>query len=316
MEYRPLGTSGIETSTVAIGCWAMGGTTWGPQDDRESVAAVRRAVELGINLVDTAPVYGRGHSEKTVGRAIQGIRDKVVLATKWGIEWGANGSIRRNSSPQRLQDEIRASLERLGVDRIDLYQVHWPDENTPIAETAEAVRGLYESGTIGAIGVSNYSVEQMSEWLKHAPLHCLQPAFSMFARGIQREVLPFCIANDIATIVYSPLHKGLLTGKYNEQSKFTDLRAGSGDFTGERFKVNLDAVERLKAVAERCGKTVTQLVVNWTTHTPGVTAALCGARRPSQIEESAGGAGWEIPPEDLAEIDDILAERDKAIAVL
>jgi len=316
MQHRLLGKSEVRISAVAIGCWAMGGTAWGPQDDEQSISAVGRAVEVGVNLVDTAPVYGRGHSEEVVGRALLGIRDRVVVATKWGLAWNDSGRIRHDASPARLAVEIEASRKRLGIDTIDLYQLHWPDPDTPIAQTAAAVGKLHESGVIRAIGVSNYSAEQMTEWMKHAPLHCLQPPFSMFKRGIEREILPFCIEHNIATIVYSPLYQGLLTGKFNEQSTFADLRSGSPDFAGERFKVNLAVVDRLKQVAERHDRTVTQLVVNWTIHVPGITAAICGARKPSQIEESAGGADWELSSDDLAEIDDILAERERALAAL
>lgn len=313
MIYRQLGDSEVQTSAVAIGCWAMGGGAWGNQEDDNSIAAVHRAIDIGVTTLDTAPAYGKGHSEVVVGRALEGKRDKVVLATKWGLRWNDEGLV-KDSTPARLEEEIAASLDRLKTDYIDLYQLHWPDNKTPIAETAKAVNKLYEQGTIRAIGVSNYSVDQMKEWMDNAPLHCLQPPFSMFRRGIAEDILPFCRDNHIATIVYSPLHMGLLTGKFDESSSFDDVREGQPGFQGERFKLNLKIVDRLQQIADRLKCSMTQLTVAWTIHQRGVTAAICGARRPDQIEDSAGGADIELTDGIIDEINAILQERDEELA--
>jgi len=308
MEYRNLGSSGLTVSAVGLGAWAIGGGSWGEVDDQESIAAVHRAIELGVTFIDTAPVYGRGRSEEVVGRALEGRREAVVLATKFGIVWdeGNEAETRHDGSRDGILREVEISLGRLRTDHIDLYQHHWPDPETDIAETARTVADLHEQGAIRAIGVSNYSVEQMREWLDYAPLHSLQPPYSMLRRDIEEAILPFCREHDIATVVYSPLHKGLLTGKFTAESTFTDLRKGQADFEGERFLRNLRIVEALRAIADRHGRTAAQLAINWTIHQPGVTVAICGARRASQVEENVGGADWLLTDQDAREIEQAL----------
>lgn len=316
MIYRPLGKAGFDISAIALGCWAMGGALWGDQDDDASVTTIRHAIDIGVTTLDTAPVYGSGRSERVVGKALEGIRDKVVLATKWGVYRDPAGEIERSSTPNRLEFEIETSLQRLQTDHIDLYQVHAPDDRTPIADTATAMNRYCEDGTIRAIGVSNYTVEQVKEWLDNAPLHCLQPPFSMFRRETANDLLPFCMEHDIATIVYSPLHMGLLTGKFDRNSEFSDLRATHEDFSGQRFEINLDTIDELCEIADRLDCSMTQLAVAWTIHQPGVTAAICGARQPEQIDDSAGGADVELSDGVMDEINQILQTRDKRIANL
>ncbi len=319
MERRSLGGSGMEVSPVAIGCWAMGDDPdwWGGADDSESIAAIREAIDRGINLIDTAPAYGNGHSEQVVGEAIRGCRDRVVIATKCGLVAKAHGGggydhcLRKES----IIRECERSLRLLAVETIDVYQCHWPDPNTPIPETMAALTQLLEQGKIGAIGVSNFSCEQMDQVREHGPLHSAQPPLSMFNRVALGTVIPYCREHEIGVIVYSPLEKGLLTGKYSCDSRFDDLRARSSEFQGRRMELNLAAIEQLRVLAERYGKTMTQLAINWAANQPGVTAAIVGAKRPSQVCEHIGALGWRLDKADLVLIENILAERDRAAAL-
>lgn len=309
MEYRKLDGTEFDVSVVGIGCWAMGGLVWGEVDDAESEAAIKRALDLGVNFVDTAAVYGAGRSERVVGRAIKGRRDDVVLATKCGIQWGVPGdftSFTRDASKAMIQRECDESLERLGVDVIDLYQIHWPDEHTPIAEMMAAMAELKAAGKIRAIGVSNFSAAQIAEAGKHAPVASVQPPYSLLRRDIEPELLPYCAEHGVGVVAYSPMQKGLLTGKYTPETTFPDTDArGRWDknFKGERFLECLKFVEKLREIGARHGKTVAQVAINWVVYRPAVTVAICGAKRPSQVEDNVGAAGWQLTEADLAEIE-------------
>jgi aryl-alcohol dehydrogenase-like predicted oxidoreductase len=311
MERTAIPGTPLKVSRVAIGTWAIGGWMWGGTDDAESIAAIRAAQGHGINLIDTAPAYGFGHSEEIVGKAIAeaGLREQVVIATKTGLEW-RDGKVFRNASRARILQEVDDSLRRLRTDHIDIYQVHWPDPLVPIEETAEAMRTLFTSGKIRAIGVSNFSVDQLERFRRVAPLHVLQSPFNLFEREIEDEVLPYCRKNDIATLGYGALCRGLLTGRMRPGTAFTgdDLRRTDPKFIEPRFSQYLSAVRQLDRLAQdRFGKRVIHLAVRWMLDS-GITAALWGARHPEQLEPVDGVSGWHLDDAAMAEIDRILRE--------
>jgi len=311
MEYTQLGNSGLQVSRVGLGCWAIGGTMWGPQDDEQAIAGIKRALDLGVTFLDTAAVYGFGHSEELVAEGIKGRRDEVVVATKCGLVWEKEelSAIQRCSKPDILRRDVEISLRRLGVDVIDLYQIHWPDDQTPLEDSMAALIGLRDEGKIRAVGVSNHNVEQMTRCLSVGRLDSLQPPYSMLNRGIEKEILPFCLEHNIGVVVYSPMQRGLLTGKFQQGATFheDDHRGKSADFQGEQFERNLQIVDRLKPIAEKYGKSLGNLAVAWTLMHPAVTVAIVGARNPDQAEQNIGGAGWRIESEDRTAIEDILA---------
>lgn len=310
MEKRRLGTSDLEITTIGFGAWAIGGAFWGDDVvDEDSVAAVRKAVEVGINFIDTAQAYGLGHSEKMVARALVDVpRDSVIVATKTGLNWDDTGRIFNDNSPEYVLKSCDDSLERLQLDVIDLLQVHWPDAKVPIPETAAAMKQLLDGGKIRAVGVSNFNVEQMQEWMTVCPLHSLQPPYSMLNRGIEASILPFCAQNNIGVLAYSPMARGLLTGKYDENVSFpeSDARRGDGLWQGERLARNVAAVREMKALAESMGHTMAQLALAWVLAQPGMTCALAGSKRPAQTEETAQASGWALDADTLARIDAIL----------
>ncbi len=307
MEYRQLGKTDLKVSTVTFGCWAMGGHMWGEVDDTDSIAAVRRALDLGVNFFDTADIYGFGHSEEVLAKALGSRRAEVFIATKGTTRWDQDHKIWQDSSRDYLLSACEASLRRLKTDHIDLYQLHWPDPNTPIEESMGALRELIDAGKIRYAGVSNYNVEQMTECLKHLDIVSLQPPYSLVNRNVEEEILPFCQEHGLGVMAYSPMHRGLLTGKFDETSTFADndLRSRDGNFKGEQFKRNLARVAKLKEMAAEYGKTVGQLAIAWVLAHPALTVALCGAKKPSQIEENVGASGWRLSPEERARVEEI-----------
>ena len=312
MEFAPLSGTNVRISRVGLGTWAIGGWMWGGSDEGDAVRTIQAAFDHGITLVDTAPVYGFGRSEEIVGKAIADakLRDRAVIATKVGLDW-KDGKPFRNASRARIFKEIEASLKRLQTDHVDIYQVHWPDPNTPIEETAEAMLKLFFQGKIRAIGVSNFSVEQMSAFRKTAPLHVVQPPYNLFERAIEKDVLPYCRAHGIATLGYGALCRGLLSGSMSVDQKFEgdDLRHTDPKFQPPRFAQYLAAVSRLDELARRkYGKTVIDLAARWSLDA-GITAALWGARRPSQLTAIDGVSGWSTDREAKAEIEKILREE-------
>ena len=289
----------LKVSRVALGTWAMGGWMWGGSDQREAIATIHAALNQGINLIDTAPVYGFGASEEIVGAALDGVRAQTVIATKTGLEW-RDGKIYRNASGDRIRREIDDSLRRLRTDYIDIYQVHWPDPLVPVEETAEAMRSLYEQGKIRAIGVSNFSIAQMERFRKVAPLHVLQPPYNLFERGIEAEILPYCLANGIATLGYGALCRGLLSGRMRPDTVFhgDDLRGVDPKFQAPRFAQYLEAVRQLDELAQRrFHRHVIQLAVRWMLD-KGISVALWGGRRPNQLEAALDVAGWSLDAAD------------------
>lgn len=284
----------------------MGGAiaTWGRVDDRESVATIHAALDLGVRLIDTAPIYGLGHSEEIVGRALVGRRKEVVLATKCGLLFPSNSqSPRRCLTRDNILREIDHSLRRLQTDWIDLYQCHWPDPDTPLRETMGAMSSLFEQGAIRAIGLSNFSGEQIRAALEFGPVHALQTPFSILQTRAGEDLFPFCAEHRIAVLAYSPLAKGLLTGKFAADDTFEDLRAKDPEFLGNRFHRNLRLVQELSELATPLGRTTAQLALNWVANHPGVTAAIVGAKRPSQINENVEGVGWSLSSEIRQQID-------------
>jgi len=301
----------LRVSRVALGTWAMGGWMWGGTDKREAVATIRAALDQGINLIDTAPVYGFGVSEEIVGQAVAaaGLRARAVIATKVGLEWRA-GKVYRNATRGRIMREIDESLRRLRTDYIDIYQVHWPDPLVPIEETAEAMRTLHDQGKIRAIGVSNFSVEQMERFRKVAPLHVLQPPYNLFERAIEGEILPYCRANNIATLGYGALCRGLLSGRMRADTTFEgdDLRRLDPKFQPPRYAQYLTAVGQLDQLAQDFyQRRVIQLAVRWMLD-QGISVALWGARHPDQLQAAVGVAGWSLGAATRARIDRILSE--------
>src|SRR5450631_789846 len=311
MESTVIPGTSLKVSRVAIGTWAIGGWMWGGTDEAESIATIRAAVEHGINVIDTAPVYGFGRSEEIVGKAIAegDLRSDVVIATKTGLEWN-NGKVFRNAKRARIIREVEDSLRRLRTDYIDVYQVHWPDPLIAIEETADAMLTLFSQGKIRAIGVSNFSVDQMKQFRRVAPLHVLQPPYNLFERGIEAELLHHCRENKIAMLGYGALCRGLLSGRMQADTVFSgdDLRRTDPKFTKPRFGQYLAAVQKLDRLAQqRFGKRVIHLAIRWMLD-QGITTALWGARHPDQLRPVNEVTGWHLDASTLAEIDRILRE--------
>lgn len=315
METVKISGTDIEMSRIGLGTWAIGGWMWGGTDEQISVKAIHKALDSGINLIDTAPVYGFGKSEEIVGKALQeyGNRDKIILATKCGLEWNKKG-VFRNSSEKRLEKELNDSLQRLQTDYIDIYQVHWPDPLVDFEETASFLKKQMERGKIRAIGVSNFSVKQMNTFMETAPIHTSQPPYNLFEREIENDVLPFCINKNINPLTYGAICRGLLSGKMTVDRKFhgDDLRKIDPKFKGERFIQYLNAVNRLNEFANsQFGKNVMELAIRWVLDKTKIGVALVGARKPEQVENLNTVYGWHIQQEDMEKIDNILTEEIK-----
>ena len=300
-------------SRIALGTWAIGGWMWGGSDENDAIKTIHAALDSGINVIDTAPVYGFGRSEEIVGKALAaGWRGKAIVATKLGLEW-QDGKLSRNSSPERLRTELEDSLRRLQTDVIDLYQVHWPDESVPIEETAATLAGFQREGKILAIGVSNFTPVQMDRFRSAAPLTSVQPPYNLFERDIERDILPYAQANSLAVLAYGSLCRGLLTGKITEKTTFEgdDLRKSDPKFHPPRLQQYLNAVRRLDDFAKnRYGKTVLALAVRWVLDA-GNTIALWGARRPGQLAPVNDVLGWSLDEDAKRALELILTETIK-----
>jgi aryl-alcohol dehydrogenase-like predicted oxidoreductase len=313
LEYIKIGDTNLVSSRIALGTWAIGGWMWGGTDEKESIRTILAALDQGINLIDTAPIYGFGRSEEIVGEALRqyGRRESVIIATKVGLDW-TRGKVERNSTRQRILREIEDSLRRLQTDHVDIYQVHWPDPLAPIEETAATLRELHEQGKIRAIGVSNYSPEQMARFKTVAPLHTIQPPCNLFEREIERDVLPYALSQGITALTYGALCRGLLSGAMSADRQFgkDDLRKTSDPkFQQPHFAEYLDAGNKLDAYArEHFGKRVIHLAVRWLLDQPGVGVALWGARHPEQLGPIGEVSGWSLTKADFAAIDAILRD--------
>jgi aryl-alcohol dehydrogenase-like predicted oxidoreductase len=305
----------MQVSTVGLGCWPIAGMSSPGVNDDDSIAAIRACFEAGINHLDTAYAYGRhGESEQLIARALGSRRPEMLIASKGGLHWDADGKQAHDASPATLRRECEESLRRLQTYWVDLYYLHAPDKNVPLRESAGELRRLLEEGKTRSVGVSNVTLAELKEFAAECPLTAFQPPYNMLMRGIETDILPWCQQHHVAVLVYWPLLKGLLAGKLRRDHQFDarDSRRKYPMFQGTEWQKNIDLVERLEKIATTAGCTVTELVVSWTIQQPGITVALCGAKRPEQIRESARGGDWQLSTAQLAEIDAALAARGPA----
>ncbi|HCO93982.1 MAG TPA: aldo/keto reductase [Phycisphaerales bacterium] len=320
MQKRRLGNTDLELTTVGLGTWAMGGPWqygWGPQDDDEAIGAILTALETGINWIDTAPAYGLGHSEKLIGQALGQVSEKPLIATKCGILWNEKKEKVTCLKRQSIRDECHASLKRLGIDVIDLYQMHWPDPDEDVEEAWEEMARLADEGKVRYLGASNFTVEQIERVQKIHPAVSLQPPYSMLHREVEDQLLDYCGRNQMGVVAYSPIQRGLLTGKFDyarfEALAPDDHRRTNPDFLEPQFSATLELVENLKKIAEHYGRTCAELAISWILRRPELTAAIVGARRPSQIIETAPAADWNLSEKDIEEIERLLAKREAKV---
>jgi aryl-alcohol dehydrogenase-like predicted oxidoreductase len=327
MQRRQLGYTDLKLTTVGLGTWAMGGPWqfgWGPQDDGEAIAAILTALDKGINWIDTAPAYGCGHSEKLVGKALKDSRSagaetsqKPFIATKCGVLWNDKREKVSRLKSESIREECHASLKRLDVEIIDLYQMHWPEPDEDVEEAWAEMARLAEEGKVRYIGVSNFNVEQIKRAQKIAPVASLQPPYSMLHREVEDELLCYCAENNIGVIVYSPMQRGLLTGKFSQERlaglPLDDHRRRNPDFHDPQFTATLQLVDQLRPIAERNDRTLAQLAISWVLRRSEVTAAIVGARRPDQVTETAAASDWTLAQEDIEEIERLLAKRQEKI---
>ena len=320
MQTRKLGSTDLMLTTIGLGTWAMGGPWqfgWGPQDDGEAVAAILTALEVGINWIDTAPVYGVGHSEELVGQALRQTKRKPYIATKCGRLWNEKKELIPYLKRESIRRECLASLQRLGVERIDLYQMHWPDPLQDIEEAWEEMARLVDEGKVRYLGVCNYNVEQIERVSRIHPVASLQPPYSMLRRDVEKELLGYCAQHAIGVVAYSPMQRGLLTGKFSQDRLAAlapdDHRRRMPEFQEPAFSASLELVEGLREIAEHNGRTVAQLAISWVLRRPEVTAAIVGARRPSQIMETVAASDWNLSKKDISEIEKLLAQREKKL---
>ena len=325
MEYRKIGGSGLELSAITFGAWAAGGWMWGHTDRLDAMEAIRTSYDLGVTSFDTAPVYGQGTSEEIIGETLMGFvpRHKIQILTKFGMRWeGSQGSFAFKSKDNKGKDidiykyagrksiikECEDSLSRLRTDYIDLYQIHWPDPTTSIAESMEAVATLIKQGKVRYAGVSNYNVEQMEEAERTLPIVSNQVPYSMANLGIEMDLVPYCMKHNKGILAYSPLQRGLLTGKMTPGYKFQkgDHRAELEFFTDKSINKTNDFLRKIKPIADEKNITLSQLVLRWTIEQPGITVALAGARDMEQAKMNAKAGDIKLSDEELAEIDDHL----------
>jgi aryl-alcohol dehydrogenase-like predicted oxidoreductase len=325
MEYRTLGKSDLKVSEIAFGAWAIGGWLWGGADAKDAVRAMETAIDHGMTTIDTAAVYGFGLSEELVAKAVKGKREKTQILTKFGMVWderkgkfyfstrdnnGKDLDIFAYSSKERVLADCDRSLKRLGTDYIDLFQIHWPDKTTPVAETMEALEILIRQGKIRAGAVSNYSADQMEEALKTLQIASNQIPYSMVNREIEKETVPFCIKNNVGILAYSPLQRGLLTGKFKKDHNFGegDSRPDTPFFKEPNLSRIISFTEKLKTIADERGVTLSQLVLNWTKEQPGITCVLAGARNPQQVLDNVKAVDFRLSADEMNRINALIAE--------
>lgn len=330
MEYRKIGNSELELSVITFGAWAAGGWMWGGNDRSDAVKAIRASHELGVTSIDTAPAYGQGLSEEIVGEAIRDLpRDRVQVLTKFGLRWdltkgelsfkskdnhGRDIEIYRYAGKESIITECENSLRRLGTDYIDLYQIHWPDKTTPIQESMEAVAKLIQQGKVRYAGVCNYHAGQLQEAQKYVPLISDQTPYSMIKRDIEKETVPYCLQNNLSILAYSPLERGLLTGKMKPGHRFAagDHRVNLYYFKDENIARTNNFLGKIKPLAKEKNATLSQLVLCWTIEQPGITIVLAGARNATQATENAGAVRVKLSKEEIAFI---TSELDKLALV-
>lgn len=317
MEYRKIGNSDLELSAITFGAWAAGGWMWGSTDRNDAIKAIQAGYDLGVTSIDTAPIYGQGDSEEIVGEAVKGIaRDKIQLVTKFGMRWdlekgklamqtknndGKNIDVFKYAGKESVIFECEQSLKRLGTDYIDLYQIHWPDVTTPISETFEAVSRLIEQGKVRYAGVCNYDVAQLKEADQTLEIISNQIPFSMVNRAVEEEIIPFCLEHNKSVLAYSPMERGLLTGKMTADYKFEegDHRQGNKFFTPESIQKTNAFLAKLKPLAEEKNATLSQLVLRWTIERPGITIALVGARNEKQAIQNAEAINVKLSADEI-----------------
>lgn len=310
MQYTTLGTSKIKVSRITLGTWAIGGSMWGQYDEKKAIAAIEAALDNGINIIDTAPVYGNGHAEELIGKIIKNKRDKVILATKCGLDMA--NYYREDLSPKFLEQELHNSLKRLQVEYIDLYQCHWPDKNTPIAKTMAKLLEFQKAGKIREIGVSNFSAEQIAEATKHVKLATDQPQYSLLERSVETDgVQETCVKNNIGIIPYGSLGAGFLTGKYKERPKFgkSDCRTFFYKFGDEKLwpKVQL-LIDGLKKIAAEKNTTAGNIALAWLLAQPGVTSVIVGAKKREQVLENSHCTEVKLDPTEIELLKNLSSE--------
>ncbi len=325
MKKRKLGNSDLEITEIAFGAWAIGGWMWGGADATDAVRAIETAIDNGMTTIDTASVYGFGLSEELVGKAVRGKRDKTQILTKFGMSWSGkkgtfhfssrdnNGKaidIYKYASRKKVLKDCEDSLRRLGTDVIDLFQIHWPDTSTPVSETMEALEMLVSQGKIRAGGVCNYPVDQLTEARKTFPVASDQVPFSMVRRDIEKDIVPYCLQNNTGILAYSPMQRGLLTGKIRPGHKFNegDSRPDTPYYKEPNLSNILELLDKIRPIAEGHNVTLSQLALNWTIQQPGITCALAGARNPQQTLENIGAADFSLTQEEIRIIDNYIAE--------
>jgi aryl-alcohol dehydrogenase-like predicted oxidoreductase len=309
MKIEHLGRSDIKISSIVLGTWAIGGWMWGSSNEKDSLAAITASLDSGVTTIDTAPIYGMGYSEELVGKAIKGRRKNVIIATKCGMRWSdkdetnphlSKSSISIDASPESIKFECEQSLKRLGVETIDLYQIHWPDPHTSIEDSWKAMVKLKEQGKVRAIGVSNFSLAQLQEAHSIHPVDSIQSPYSLLRRDIEQDILPFCKENHISVLVYSPLERGMLTGKITLNTQFPkgDHRTDRALFALENRGNIIKALDLIQPIAARHHVTLAEVIINCTMHIPGITAVLVGARNAKQAIENADAANFGLTPEE------------------
>jgi aryl-alcohol dehydrogenase-like predicted oxidoreductase len=325
METRKLGQSDLEVTVLAFGAWAIGGWMWGGADSEEAIKAIEAAIDNGMTTIDTASVYGFGLSEELVGKAVKGKRDKVQILTKFGMSWNDTKGefyfdtkdssekdikIYRYASKEKVFKDCDDSLRRLKTDYIDLFQIHWADPTTPVSETMEALEVLIQKGKIRAGAVCNYSADLMKEAVKTFNIASNQVPFSMLNRNIEKEIVPYCIEKNIGILAYSPLQRGLLTGKIKPGHKFGigDSRPATPFYKEPNFTMILNFLDKIKPIADERNVTLAQLVLNWTIHQPGITCALAGARNPQQVLDNLGATFFKLTSEEIDMINSFIAD--------
>jgi aryl-alcohol dehydrogenase-like predicted oxidoreductase len=317
LETRTFGKTDMEITSIGFGSWAIGGSgwaaAWGPQDDEEAVGAIKRALELGMNWIDTAAVYGLGHSEELVARALKGVSERPYVFTKCSLVWDENANVDNVLKKDSVKRECEDSLRRLQADVIDLYQIHWPNPEEDIEEGWSALAELKEEGKVRHIGVSNFNVEQMERAQQIAPVETLQPPYNLIDRDIEEEILPYCGEQNIGVIVYSPMKSGLLTGKMTRERvqnlPSDDWRRNAPEFNEPRLSRNLELVELLEEIGAEHGRSPAEVAIAWTLRHPAVTAAIVGGRRPDQVDGIIGAAEFRLSEEELDRIESFLAEN-------
>jgi aryl-alcohol dehydrogenase-like predicted oxidoreductase len=316
MQTKQFGKTGMQITPIGLGAWAIGGgqweSSWGPQDDQESIVTIRRALDLGINWIDTAAVYGLGHSETIVGKAIKG-RERPFIFTKSSLVWDEHGHVGHSLKADSLRREVEASLKRLDIDVIDLYQIHWPDPASDIEEGWSTLAALKQEGKVRHIGVSNFSVEQMQRAEKIAPVETLQPPYSLVYPNVEKEILPYSQRHNIGVIVYSPMASGLLTGSMTRKRIANmpddDWRKQGTEFQEPRLSRNLALADLLTVIGKAHNVTAGVVAIAWTLHNPAVTAAIVGSRHPGQVEETIAAAEFRLSEREYEQIGQFVAQH-------